>query len=1096
LLVLGGYGSAESFLDNYQEKLVLHQWEQARSLWATAPLKTRELMQIDYYRARAEPDKAWRILRKVDPKTIERPLKAYFYFLRGESEYGMGRSDLAWRNLEAMELSPVSPLLDLRVRELTARLYLDKEDTPAVQTLLSSLPEHTLKELFLWRILALSADHDKRWVDAENRWGQISGWAAARQEWRLLADSRLSVARQLLPFRPRSSLEYLQGSLHALAREPADCDPEALRLSLILGYSELIDLFPDELTEMRGTLYEMTKSSRAGWLLAGSAEPLPSHYDRTTILRDALSSAEADSDYLAAAWLSLALVDRIYVRVTNRSEFVDVARRHLEQLGALYPGWTPFRDATLEEVEAKALSFQTETGSMSHHMEGMTAWERGHILLNLVSLSSLDLRGPTELYLDLLEEDLRREAITNPVSPLRAVLGSLHSNLRSYDPDLLDSGRLKEILPYQEFFRDRLLERPEFINQVLRKADPEGRPSEQLALAELLMYLGRHHEARRLLSRLEQQSAEDSAFRLRVLERLFRSLSRTGELSNHDPLLDSLVECMTRQAVDGTDTTVNGLLPSIEVLIVTGRLQSAEHQLDRMLSAAAGDRTKQGHLATSSVYIHRAMVGRLLGEPVENTLALLEQGAQVANEVKIWGETVNLAYRAALLAEIGRTDEFLALYESMPDAFFESTSRLQLQLQKDLLSGLSLSEAKSRQRESWERYSRRLNPELARTLAIKRAKVEVVEAFPVPSVTTLFVESLGPRFLERHRTGRRELSQAEFFRYAGELTREVEGDKAFLLPFQAGYLSILRRKLPPDAVLYHPILLDNRLVKLEVSRDHLVLDEFILSAKEFRSELRELRSLCASPDSSTEALKTLSANLKPVLWGPELDQYRQVWLLAPRPLDGVPWPLLSVPGQSLRWTDGDLAQPEEFEISPMLLVGGHPGLNGSRKEIAELASLFEEASVWRQDTGLDGLVEASRRARVVHISGHGKGFREGDGEIDLGPIQVDLEGLFSFQFQKEPLVVLATCEGGSGYDSERGRSFSLVTPFRAAGASRVLANIWALNDAEALGFFVGFYRMLKGGVTPEGALDQLRDQARRADRHPYYWAGLFLTQGL
>ena len=181
----------------------------------------------------------------------------------------------------------------------------------------------------------------------------------------------------------------------------------------------------------------------------------------------------------------------------------------------------------------------------------------------------------------------------------------------------------------------------------------------------------------------------------------------------------------------------------------------------------------------------------------------------------------------------------------------------------------------------------------------------------------------------------------------------------------------------------------------------------------------------------------------------------------------------------------------------MVLAGGHPGLRGSKLEIEGLEHLFPDSARWKPDGGLQGLVAMSKKAKVLHVSGHAKGVSEQGGEIDLGPLRVSLAGLFSFQFEDGPLVVLATCEGGAGYDSKRGRSFSLITPFRAAGASRVMANIWALDDKEASVFFMEFYRLLKkDGATPEAALDKLRDRARLSGRHPYYWAGLFLIQGL
>ena len=74
---------------------------------------------------------------------------------------------------------------------------------------------------------------------------------------------------------------------------------------------------------------------------------------------------------------------------------------------------------------------------------------------------------------------------------------------------------------------------------------------------------------------------------------------------------------------------------------------------------------------------------------------------------------------------------------------------------------------------------------------------------------------------------------------------ESEGERGYLLPLQRQRLQRIQEGLADDAVLYHPILLPNRVVKLEIRRNGLSVEEFFLDGKEFRQEMERWRLLCA-----------------------------------------------------------------------------------------------------------------------------------------------------------------------------------------------------------------------------------------------------------
>jgi CHAT domain-containing protein len=71
----------------------------------------------------------------------------------------------------------------------------------------------------------------------------------------------------------------------------------------------------------------------------------------------------------------------------------------------------------------------------------------------------------------------------------------------------------------------------------------------------------------------------------------------------------------------------------------------------------------------------------------------------------------------------------------------------------------------------------------------------------------------------------------------------------------------------------------------------------------------------------------------------------------------------------------------------------------------------------------------------------------------------------------------------------------LVRAFLIAGASRVLASLWPVDDAVTAGFMSHFYRALRHGAAPAAALREAQQAVRREHAHPLYWAAFTLYGG-
>ena len=95
------------------------------------------------------------------------------------------------------------------------------------------------------------------------------------------------------------------------------------------------------------------------------------------------------------------------------------------------------------------------------------------------------------------------------------------------------------------------------------------------------------------------------------------------------------------------------------------------------------------------------------------------------------------------------------------------------------------------------------------------------------------------------------------------------------------------------------------------------------------------------------------------------------------------------------------------------------------------------------------------------------------------------------------LVVLSACQTGLGKDMKGEGIIGLTRGFFYAGASRVVASLWNVDDAATAELMRKFYEgILIHKLAPAAALRsaQLETRKQRRYRSPYYWAG-FTVQG-
>ena len=104
--------------------------------------------------------------------------------------------------------------------------------------------------------------------------------------------------------------------------------------------------------------------------------------------------------------------------------------------------------------------------------------------------------------------------------------------------------------------------------------------------------------------------------------------------------------------------------------------------------------------------------------------------------------------------------------------------------------------------------------------------------------------------------------------------------------------------------------------------------------------------------------------------------------------------------------------------------------------------------------------------------------------------------IYNLQLPAE-VVVLSACQTALGKRIKGEGLVGLTRGFFYAGAERVVASLWQVDDLATAELMRRFYRgMLKEGLRPAAALRaaQLEMAATRSWSAPYYWAG-FVLQG-
>ncbi len=214
-------------------------------------------------------------------------------------------------------------------------------------------------------------------------------------------------------------------------------------------------------------------------------------------------------------------------------------------------------------------------------------------------------------------------------------------------------------------------------------------------------------------------------------------------------------------------------------------------------------------------------------------------------------------------------------------------------------------------------------------------------------------------------------------------------------------------------------------------------------------------------------------------------------------------PAPAVPFRSAAWAD----------TPPQAAGAGAPAfarLPASRQEAEAIAALAPpgEATVALDFAASRAAVLGERLNgyRVVHFATHGVLDNDHPSLSGLALSLVDREGrpqqgfldlrdVYSLRLSAD-LVVLSGCRTALGREARGEGLVSLARGFQYAGAARVLATLWRIDDRAAAALMTRFYRALfTQGLPPAAALRAAQRSLRQDRRYsdPFFWAAFVLV---
>ncbi len=181
-------------------------------------------------------------------------------------------------------------------------------------------------------------------------------------------------------------------------------------------------------------------------------------------------------------------------------------------------------------------------------------------------------------------------------------------------------------------------------------------------------------------------------------------------------------------------------------------------------------------------------------------------------------------------------------------------------------------------------------------------------------------------------------------------------------------------------------------------------------------------------------------------------------------------------------------------------IKNYPELPFGQYEIEKIKELYTVNTSYSGNEFTEGVLTKGLDKDIVHISSHSSSSTNNplDNYILVRNKEGDGVPIYGFTLKSmdwnTKLVVLSSCESGTGTIKPGCGIFSLSRDFIQSGAETVIKSLWKVNDKSTSELMIAFHENLRNGMTGAQALRRakLKLQTNEEYSHPYYWAGFVL----
>lgn len=198
----------------------------------------------------------------------------------------------------------------------------------------------------------------------------------------------------------------------------------------------------------------------------------------------------------------------------------------------------------------------------------------------------------------------------------------------------------------------------------------------------------------------------------------------------------------------------------------------------------------------------------------------------------------------------------------------------------------------------------------------------------------------------------------------------------------------------------------------------------------------------------------------------------------------------------------DYIDSESKECSNLLLI--HPEYESplifSSGDINTEDSAYKIHLLNKKDVTKQKILQAASNADIIHFAGHSliNDDNEMMSELDLGKYESEpFRNYEIFDMDlKATLIVLSSCNSGSGKYARGEGIMNLAQAFQQAGSESVIISLWNVDDKSTSELFSIFYDELANGSNKSEALRKAKlNILKNGDpliSHPYFWASFTL----